>query len=792
MASTIVERWNLNKRMFLGGCSYYEEFAPTRDRTQNRDSESRCIFSFKDFAAEETATLETRGSLQPYLGDVYGTVDAVLPLLPPRKGLLCESIRGSWFAPRVARDISPATHSFWVSIMAPTREGLGVMKSRVIPGKSILVYGNLLRYDYLDSDGVPFERMATLDIVSILQEARCTLAGGGYLSKYGPTPDLSKAGGCVLSFKGMSPAYEVHGDAYMRGFLRKYKVGAMGEVDDVFFMPDGVTIRLKCPLRASCATTAFFDAQIAALEEILDTDRRTMGNFVGSTWFDSSRQWEDAVPKPGCFYRRHKINIKSDCEEELEWLKELVHNTALLRVLLCFQRHDRLDAGSGNYIRSYSLLAKMMTGLPSNMVAKKDAGYSHGRFALAAAKYGRDFLPLRNQSCDSHTYFLFKSYPDRVNGDLDRKKYLENYNALIFGHVNEVFMTEDGSVFLRLERPKDATCAVADAYQNQLDCMKGILQEDSVDPGATVFVTWMDCSALNEDMIPVPDCFYVMVNPMFGSEIVRKLRVDREIMMQTQISRVDKRSDAGLNVSYTLAAMTYDVHSVGYFPRKVHCLFGYICDLNGQIGCCLLGVISPVDPELPTSPGVPHTSDNLSQILGGGPSPVLPLTMQAITSAGTFSLALAEYGKDFVATRERTHDGMSLFYFRRIAPNFVDFEAPVKQELKQYVCNVFGIFLGIYDLPTTGKFTTCIAIGRPPNPSCEVDDIYSKQIEVMKDIMRQDEISLVTLRARNKASKQRILSDLWVPGNVGRPMQAVVVMERRIRDTCGPMQRVTI
>ncbi|KAJ7154978.1 hypothetical protein C8R43DRAFT_949940 [Mycena crocata] len=189
-----------------------------------------------------------------------------------------------------------------------------------------------------------------------------------------------------------------------------------------------------------------------------------------------------------------------------------------------------------------------------------------------------------------------------------------------------------------------------------------------------------------------------------------------------------------------------------------------------------------------------------------------------ILTAGTFTLGLGEYGKDFVATREETDDGMSLFFFRRTIGNYIDYDAPVKQAVNQYVCTVFGVVLGVHELSKqagNGYFTTCLEIGRPPNPSCEVADLYSRQLESMHNIIGQDNTDLggtvisswfdqtvsnpeltsregvfyIIIRASNKASKKRVLKDLWSPESLGRPIQAVVSMERRNPDFSECMQR---
>ncbi|KAJ7154980.1 hypothetical protein C8R43DRAFT_949942 [Mycena crocata] len=731
MAYTLFDRWNLNKKIPLGTSVYNDDFAPTRDRSHSTASFRRCIFTFKDCASEEAATAETRGSLQPFLTEVYGRIDEVLTLRS-NTGLLvrlscppgvscgsenifqqqvqvlqtilkedaeimvmfttpeprhkCGSTKGSWFSPSIARAVPPTeVPAFWVSVLAPTRHSFGRMKARLAPGACVLVLANMLRYDYASSVGIVHER-----------EASCILAEPGYLVKYAPTPDVSKAGGRVLSFKGMTESFEHLGDGHSRGFLLKYKVGAMGEVDAVFFLPEnaGLMIRLCCPRGASCSTVKFFNAQMDTLVGILDTDATSM------------------------------VNVKSYSAEEMQRFKELVNVGALLRLEVSFQRHDTVVEDSGK-------IKRLRSGVCSFSMTTTFDDYTLGN--IADAVLYRDFAPARDRSHpEGGDILIYYDCHHEFEGTLDERGQLEIFYPSVFGVIDWVgCMVEGEGLVVRLACPPDIPCSVKALYARQMSTVEGVVALERTNSRAAGGLSWLgDADRPVPRLHVVPGCFYV------------------ELPVTPDDSMQDLLTVATVGSMCALWAFVCNVIEGGcasgrvYLAKKIARSFFYL----------------PCPPEKCPDP---------------------PLSW--------FSTLFVSF-----------HD-----HWPQILRTCVPFSGYSSTFTMWYLHAELG------RKPSAEYFNSVLEIGPPNNPSCDVEDLYSAQLRVMQDIVKdgcsdlfqqggsvgsswfdlshlnpelveKPGVFYVVVRMRTKEAKQRIWSDLWTTTAMGKAIHVSVALECRV------------
>ncbi|KAJ7930748.1 hypothetical protein B0H13DRAFT_1858553 [Mycena leptocephala] len=383
--------------------------------------------------------------------------------------------------------------------------------------------------------------------------------------------------------------------------------------------------------------------------------------------------------------------------------------------------------------------------------------HGYGVDVLANAAYNRDFVAIRQRSLYNGSLYAFKKLPQHDNaGYYGSKGSLWNYVAVVFGQVQETFgdamLLVDqtgGRVYVRLGCPVQPSCAIARLYQQQHSALQDILTEDQEHLGGTVSSSFFDRQSLNPNLVPLPGVFYVDAGRSESG--VRSLRLHSNVVMKLTITRSDAADykSGEMTRAYRLDALVYHSLSEESVAKR-----------------------NLTDYRRPSS-----------------------------------TFALAQYGKDYVATRERTHEDACLYTYKSTwdGLNYI----PVtkrKNCLEQFSGRVFGTIREV--LASEDETHLVVRIGRPSGVTCAVRDLYSKQSRRMRKIITEDAKDApgtvgfswfnrtrsedcgghntstnfyVVVRAHSRLAFGIYKTLLCAPGVIGKVAQFVVNLEREDR-----------
>ncbi|KAJ7153794.1 hypothetical protein C8R46DRAFT_1042171 [Mycena filopes] len=115
------------------------------------------------------------------------------------------------------------------------------------------------------------------------------------------------------------------------------------------------------------------------------------------------------------------------------------------------------------------------------------------------------------------------------------------------------------------------------------------------------------------------------------------------------------------------------------------------------------------------------------------PFPLLVRIAIDLTSSAKQFLLNAEPDEDFVATRDRSTKGGSVWSFKRCEDDLVDVDlaSPIRNSLPRYFAFVFGQV----ELMVETERGYLVGLQCPDNATCRMQSAFNKQLEVLKDTL---------------------------------------------------------
>ncbi|KAJ7148137.1 hypothetical protein C8R43DRAFT_1129284 [Mycena crocata] len=203
-----------------------------------------------------------------------------------------------------------------------------------------------------------------------------------------------------------------------------------------------------------------------------------------------------------------------------------------------------------------------------------------GPHAMANARYGIDFLPVRERSIGQGSLYICKEVEEDVIVGSSRRTGAFDYSGHIFGEIDAVFEEGTGPrIYVRLKCPRNATCAVRILYMRQLEVLWSALDSDCTD--AVINSSWFDHTKVHEGMAAVENRFYVSVKGTGSWGNCWTIGADR--VFRANLCRYDEDHGAVSYRDYWLDVVGFTVHNSNYVPRADPP--EYVCDVNGRIGC---------------------------------------------------------------------------------------------------------------------------------------------------------------------------------------------------------------
>ncbi|KAJ6576483.1 hypothetical protein DFH09DRAFT_1311164 [Mycena vulgaris] len=216
-------------------------------------------------------------------------------------------------------------------------------------------------------------------------------------------------------------------------------------------------------------------------------------------------------------------------------------------------------------------------------------------FTLGLARYGDDFAAIcdhtDNNNGDSVYHFVHTQAP-LTNPFVPVRH--ARYMAVVFGCIAAVGDTADGAgVWVRLQRPLRATCAVKSFYAKQHRTLFTIIQDDSRDLGGRVHKSWLDASTSDPACINHPGSSYVLIQGATDRDVLR---------IKEDISHI---GGLGINVEFVVGMERRDTHD-GHSVYRTYAMYsahytllssetlpkrsvGYLCDRKGKRPCKYCG-----------------------------------------------------------------------------------------------------------------------------------------------------------------------------------------------------------
>ncbi|KAJ6454555.1 hypothetical protein C8R47DRAFT_1083063 [Mycena vitilis] len=393
--------------------------------------------------------------------------------------------------------------------------------------------------------------------------------------------------------------------------------------------------------------------------------------------------------------------------------------------------------------------------LPTMLSRMQDLGV----LAVARAKYGRDFGPVRKCTVDGGgSLYLMKSVPGIMfSGTRERRGILANYTGHVFGEIDRVFiLAGDTEAVVRLRLPSDASCALTRLFLDQEEVMREIMATDDLEMGGRIKESFFDLSASHPAIDVVPHSFYVSLER--SDRLISMLRNPGKAVAKMSFSRydeVDERTEETVR-SYRIDMWSLDIREPDYFPTRVR--NGYVCDINGAVGCSLQDLLpsrvgSTVVILHPRGIGRPRIAVYKKQAL----QRYMPLVFGAVKQT-------------YICVRLWSSAWSSLFV----------------------------------DQKQDGGLRFCVLLQCPPGTSCEAKLFYYRQCLTLRNIVR-DELSdsgsvkiswfdqategfcvpvkqsgfYVMVQADSLSTAAQFKEDFCTKEAVGQVVQFVVTLERR-------------
>ncbi|KAJ7844552.1 hypothetical protein B0H13DRAFT_1908812 [Mycena leptocephala] len=562
-----------------------------------------------------------------------------------------------------------------------------------------------------------------------------TVASSRLFEDFAPTRDKSLGTSSIFTYKAMAHEYE--GSTTERGTLEMFAPTLFGEIDLIQSSPS--LLRLRCPSMVKCSVKALYAEQIAVLREPLVMDDTDLGGLVANTWFERAGikgNCEDA-----CIY----VHLRDFDESEWTYGSNLFEGQ-LVGMWVTLRRVDCVVAGQLS--RTYELNSDFFTPITLSPDECKGKNYIHrtcqalqhlhvkphivnmlARFrgenslVVARAEYDKDFAAVRKRTLDGGCLYLYKEIAhDENSGNYGCKGSLWNYVGYVFGELDLLYTTATTKEsVLRLKCPAGASCEVTRLFDEQDAVLKKIIAAEDETIGGLTVRSYLDYHTIDPILGPVDGCFYVSGDLSGFAQI--KLPTHNTALIKVSFSRHDTHNAETQLVErlYQLDVWTAEFHSQAFIPSRL--APGYVCDMNGSIGC-------------------------------------------SICTNG--ALCAARYGRDFVATWDRTDQGACIYTFKAVEEDPWWLRCERKQVARVLPSVVFGEVKNVLTM-----------IQCPSGITCDAQTSFYKQLRTLRDIVKIDldvTVMLEAVSAQEAAELKAVFCDANV---VGLLMKLNVTMQRR-------------
>ncbi|KAJ7036745.1 hypothetical protein C8F04DRAFT_1181091 [Mycena alexandri] len=301
----------------------------------------------------------------------------------------------------------------------------------------------------------------------------------------------------------------------------------------------------------------------------------------------------------------------------------------------------------------------------------------------------KDFAPTRDRSDGKFDVFTYKFLETEVEATAYTRGELEPLWMTAFGEVESA--ERGSSAYIKFRCPKNVKCSVKQVYKQQIARLSDLLSEENSELGGGVVSSWF-----KDDATPEDDCFYISVDDIDPPEWYCEALSPGDLLVAwVGIQRKDcPRPTGDLGREYKLNALYFE----SVLANTVDGAAAEYKPLNANLTLTIM----------------------LARMLANGPATV----------------ALAEYDKDFVAIRQASIDGGSLFAFKAMPERDQGDDYGTKASLRTYVGSVFGEVANIY---TVSDGLCILQFKLPSNATCALTELWDKQWGVLGSILSQDE-----------------------------------------------------
>ncbi|KAJ7019069.1 hypothetical protein C8F04DRAFT_1276712 [Mycena alexandri] len=337
-----------------------------------------------------------------------------------------------------------------------------------------------------------------------------------------------------------------------------------------------------------------------------------------------------------------------------------------------------------------------------------------GPTSLAFVKYPDHLMATRDRGSAGGSRFTFKDNraigllpfedPGVVWPTATKRGTQSTFYCHLFGEiVNVVQLKREKSVAMELGCPKDTTCAVKNLFRAQISALHDLIQNDVVDATGVCTTSWFRLETHSPGEFALADTFWVYCVPGRAKKYA---------------ALID-----------SLAAGTI-IHAGVGFQR-----FHFELD---DVGIPALNYyatatrVSFLDDQMIPKRGQGYTCDRI-------PAGCETIMLARMISYGPAAVALADYDKDFVAVRQASLDGGSLFAFKRMPERDQTTNYGMKESLQNYVGSLFGEVTDVY---TLSKGLCILRIKMPSNASCALRELWDKQLAVLRSVLDRDDPDL--------------------------------------------------
>ncbi|KAJ7020405.1 hypothetical protein C8F04DRAFT_1196680 [Mycena alexandri] len=305
--------------------------------------------------------------------------------------------------------------------------------------------------------------------------------------------------------------------------------------------------------------------------------------------------------------------------------------------------------------------------------------------------------PTRDRSDGKFDLFSYKSLETEVQATLYSRGALETLWVTAFGEVE--YSKRGPSAFIKFRCPRDVNCGIKRVYMEQIAQLHSLLSMENSELGGVVVSSWFE--GVEGGVSVADDCFYISVDDIDQPEWYWNALNPGDLLgVWVNILRRDcVRSTGVLCREYKLNSLYFET----------------------------------VLPTTPRGQGFAYNCDSKPLNIPNLTPPIMLARMLAYESG---TVALAEYDRDFVAVRQASLDGGSLFTFKSVPGREQGDDFGTKGALQNYIGSVFGEVGDVYSM-SDGLCVLRIKI--PSNASCALSDLWEKQWDVLGDIVAKDE-----------------------------------------------------